>query len=122
MITTTQRIVTSAGSVEARLLETGGLGLPHSSRSDAVSVLVGFHSATGWSHDGSVDVATKTFEMKVMGNRTVKPTCWATSTVGTDSPSQTPSHAIAKANSRSKREPRHQGRNAVVDRQPTASR
>jgi hypothetical protein len=67
MITMTQMMVTRAGSVDARLSEIGALGLPHSSRSAAVSVLVGFHSATGWSHDGSVLPGTNTLEMNVIG-------------------------------------------------------
>ena len=79
----------------ARLFEVCWFGLPHSSRSAAVSVLVGFHSAIGCSQDGSVDAGTNTLETKVIGKMTVKITCWATSTVGTWRPSQTPSQAIA---------------------------
>src|SRR6476660_5288909 len=93
MTSAIQPSVTRTGSCVARLVDGfGGFGFPQSSRSDAVSVLVGFHSATGWSHDGSVDVATNTFEMNVSGNRTVNPTCWTTSTVGTERPSHTPIH------------------------------
>ena len=57
--------------------------------------MVGFHSANGWSQPGSASSGTNTFEMNVIGKMTVKITCWATSTVGTISPSQTPSQDIA---------------------------
>ena len=38
-------------------------------------MLVGFHSAIGWSHVGSAARGTNTVEMKVIGNSTVKITC-----------------------------------------------
>ena len=72
MITTTQTSVTRIGSVVARLPDVAGFGLPHSSRRPAVSVEVGFHSANGWSQVGRVWSGTKTFEMNVIGKRTVK--------------------------------------------------
>ncbi len=43
--------------------------------------------------------------MNVIGKSTVKPTCWATSTVGTDNPSHTPIQDIAKANNSSSATP-----------------
>src|SRR6478735_2809652 len=91
--------VTRTGSVEARLVPGYGSGLPHSRRRLEVSVLVGFHSANGWSQVGRLWSGTKTFETNVIGKMTVNDTCWATSTVGTMSPSHTPIQAIANANS-----------------------
>src|SRR5258705_1008954 len=118
-MTTTQTSVTRIGFCAAKLFEANGFGLPHSVRRDAVRVLVGFHAATTWSHGGSVWVGTKTFEMNVIGKSTVKPTCCATSTVGTDSPSQIPSHDIAKANSNSSPTPATSSANPVRTVQPT---
>jgi hypothetical protein len=83
MSTMTQTTVTSTGFCDGKLSDTNGFGFPHNSRSDAVSVLVGFHSAMNWSHEGSVYGGTNTFDMNVIGNSTVKIACWATSTVGT---------------------------------------
>ena len=51
---TIQPIVTRTGSVDARLSEVYGLGLPQSSRSPVACVLVGFHSAIGWRIGGRV--------------------------------------------------------------------
>ena len=68
-------------------------------------MLTGFHRANGWSHVGSGASGTKAFETNVIGNRTVNDTCCATSTVGTDVPSQIPIHDIAKAKSRSSATP-----------------
>src|SRR5207344_2554657 len=105
MITTTQTSVTRIGSVVARLDPPLGFGLPQSSRSEFVSVLVGFHSATGWSQVGSVASGTNAVEMNVIGNSTVKITCCPTSTVGTFIPRKTPSQTIEYANSSSSANP-----------------
>src|SRR5262245_5814821 len=88
-------------------------------RSDEVSVLVGFHSANGCSHSGSVAVATNAFDTNVIGNSTVYATCWATSTVGTDRPSHDPSQAIANANSRHSPKPAISSGMPVRTVQPT---
>ena len=56
---------------------------------------------------------TNTFEMNVIGKRTVKITCWATSTVGTIRPSQTPSQAIAVGEEQQEGEAGDEGRDAL---------
>src|SRR6187397_1872403 len=97
-MTTTQMSVTRIGSVDARL-SVGGLvsGLPHRRRKLELSVLVGFYSENGWSQVGMLAIGTKAHDTNVIGKMTVNETCWATSTVGTDKPSQTPIQAIANA-------------------------
>ena len=76
------------GSVDARLEPVAyGFGLPQICRRLALSVLVGFHSAKGWSQDGMPAIGTNALDTNVIGKMTVNETCWATSTVGTDSPS-----------------------------------
>ena len=77
--------------------DANGLGLPHRSRSDAVSTLIGFHSAIGCNQPGRVSVGTNTFDTKVIGKSTVNATWLATSTEGTIIPIQTPTSDIANA-------------------------
>ena len=57
----------------------------------------------------------------MIGKITMNDTCWATSTVGTDSPSQTPIHDIAKANRSSSPTPARNAGMPVWTRQPTTS-
>src|SRR5436190_1858216 len=96
------RIGCSEGKLPAR---TNGLGLPNSWRQAEVMTLIGFHSVNGWSHVGIVAMGTNALDTNDSGKMTMNETCWATSTVGTDSPSQTPIHDIAKANRRSSPKP-----------------
>ena len=75
-MTTTQMSVTRIGSVDARLLPGGFVsGLPHSVVGSSVSVLVGFHSANGWSQSGMLRIGTNAFETNVIGKMTVNETC-----------------------------------------------
>src|SRR6476620_7669636 len=90
--------VTRIGSVEASDDPGNGFGLPQSMRSDEVRVLIGFHSAKGWSQVGRLASGTNAFETNVIGKITMNDTCWATSTVGTEVPSHTPIHDMQKAN------------------------
>src|SRR5258705_11019289 len=96
-----QTRVTRIGWVEASDDPGNGFGLPQSIRSEEVRVLIGFHSANGWSQVGRLASGTNAFETKVIGKITMNDTCCATSTVGTDVPSQTPIHDMQKANSSS---------------------
>src|SRR6187401_2155645 len=104
-MTTTHTSVTSRGFCDGKLSVAYGFGLPHRLRRAPVSVLVGFHSATGWSHVGRVSMGTNTLEMKVIGKRTVTMACRATSTDGTDRPRKIPSHDIANVNKSRRRKP-----------------
>src|SRR6188472_1501073 len=119
-MTTTQMSVTRIGSVDARL-SVGGFvsGLPHRRRRLELRVLVGFHSANGWSQVGMPAMGTKALEMNVIGKMTVNETCWATSTVGTDSPSQTPIQDIANANRRRSATPSRRATTPLWLVQPT---
>ena len=60
------------GSVDARL-SVGGFvsGLPHNRRRPELSVLVGFHSANGWSQVGMLAIGTKALDTNVIGKMTV---------------------------------------------------
>ena len=60
-------------------------------------------------------IGTNALDTNVIGKMTVNDTCWATSTVGTDRPSQTPIQAIAKANSSSSATPCEQRDEPGVD-------
>src|SRR3954454_5814834 len=104
-MTANQMTVTRIGWVEASESPGNGLGLPHSVRSEAVRVLIGFHSAKGCNHVGRLRSGTNAFETNVIGKMTMNATCWATSTVGTESPSQTPSQDITNAKPRSSTTP-----------------
>src|SRR6478735_4726989 len=119
-MTTTQISVTRIGSVDARL-SVGGFvsGLPHRRRRLELSVLVGFHSANGLSHVGMPAIGTKALEMNVIGKMTVNETCWATSTVGTERPSQTPIQDIANANRSKSATPCSSATNPLWFDQPT---
>ena len=90
-------------------------GLPHSSRSAAVSVLIGFHSATGRSKSGRVARRHEHVRDERDREDHREDTCWPTSTVGTDRPSQTPTQDIAKANSSSRPTPARNSDDAGVD-------
>src|SRR6187200_1110285 len=102
---TTQINVSQIGCSAGKPVVAYGFGLPHRSRQADASALTGFHSAIGCSQFGKESGGTKTFEMKVIGKSTVKPTWFAASTVRTVSPSQIPTHDIAKANSSSNTTP-----------------
>src|SRR5262245_4211620 len=91
-MTTIQPSVKSSGYGQGRPEATEELGHPHSARREEVSVLIGVHSAIGCRMGGSVAGGTNTLETKVIGKITVNTTCWPTSTLGTDNPSQMPSH------------------------------
>ena len=93
-----------------------GFGLPHSSRSDAVSVLTGFHSANGWSQVGSVcerheDVRD---ERDREDDRERRPAGRPRRSAPTG-PSQMPIQDIAKANSSSRPTPARNCGDAGVD-------
>ena len=117
----THMSVTRMGSVDARLEPVAyGFGFPQICRRLELSVLVGFHSANGWSQVGMPAIGTNALDTNVIGKMTVNETCWATSTVGTDRPSQTPIQAIANANSRRSATPCNSATNPVWTDHPTA--
>ena len=60
-------------------------------------------------------MGTNALEMNVMGKMTTKATCWPTSTVGTDRPSQMPTQDIVNANTMSSTDADEEVDDAVVD-------
>src|SRR5258707_773204 len=70
-MTTIQISVTRIGSVDARL-SVGGFvsGLPHRRRRLVLSVLVGFHSANGWSQVGMPAIGTNPLDTNGIGKMT----------------------------------------------------
>src|SRR3954454_14705871 len=103
---TIQMIDISIGCSDGKLPDlTNGFGFPNSCRQAEVIELIGFHSANGWRNAGMVAIGTKALDTNDSGKMTMNANCCATSTVGTESPSQTPTQDIANAKARSRNTP-----------------
>ena len=86
-----------------------------------MSVLIGFHSANGWSQVGRAASGTKAVETNVIGKSTVKITCCADLDRRHGHPEQDAEPDIAKANSRSSPTPAISDADPVVSVQPTTN-